>query len=127
MTTETNITTEASSADTNAALQRWTNAAAKREAKREAKNARRRELRAAKKAAVTKPAVTVIKPTVTKPTAAIIVKTPTKKERTVTIYAEVMKAEGARKDGIARLTTELSLSPAGASTYWQNCKSGNWS
>mgnify|MGYP003643262310 CR=1 FL=1 len=117
MTTETDITTEASSADTDAA------------AKRDAKNARRRALRAAKRdVTVTKPTVTVTKPTVTKPVAAAtIVKEPSKKERTVVIYAEVMKAEGSRKDGIARLTAELNLSPAGASTYWQNCKSGTWS
>ena len=124
MTTETNITTEASSADTNAAD--LMNALAKREAK----NARRRELRAAKKVAGTAETVTVVKATTPKVVAdatVTVVKAPSKKERTITIYTEVMNGTGVRKDGIARLTTELGLSPAGASTYWQNCKSGNWS
>ena len=90
-------------------------------AKRDAKNARRRELRALKKTAAVTPVVEVpVK-------AEAEAKAPTKKTRTVAIYGEVMKAKGARKDGIARLTDELGLSPAGASTYWQNCKSGVWS
>ena len=50
-----------------------------------------------------------------------------KKAQTVAIYAEVQAAGGSRKDGIARLTSELGMSPAAASTYWQNCKSGKWS
>jgi hypothetical protein len=90
-------------------------------AKRDAKNARRRELRAAKKAVAV-----AVAPVVEVPVKAEA-KAPTKKARTVAIYSEVMKAKGARKDGIARLTDELGLSPAGASTYWQNCKSGVWS
>ena len=90
-------------------------------AKRDAKNARRRELRALKKAVAVAPVVEIpVK-------AEVEAKAPTKKARTVAIYSEVMKAKGARKDGIARLTDELGLSLAGASTYWQNCKSGVWS
>ena len=91
-------------------------------AKRDAKNARRRELRALKKAAT--PSWYRSAPP---RQAEVEAKAPTKKARTVAIYSEVMKAKGARKDGIARLTDELGLSLAGASTYWQNCKSGVWS
>lgn len=56
----------------------------------------------------------------------VVKKADSKKARTVAIYNEVMAAGGSRKDGIARLTSELELSTAGASTYWQNVKSGKW-
>ena len=87
--------------------------------KRAAKNAKRREARAAKKVADAKAAEAAAKVEAGK--------TPSKKSLTVAIYAEVMKAKGVRKDGVARLTSELGLSAACASTYWQNCKSGRWS
>lgn len=100
------------------------------QAKKDAKNARRRELRAAAKAAATTPAAKPAKPakaTKVTPAAAKTDTGPSKKDQAVAIYKAVMKAKGERKDGIARLTGELALSPAGASTYWQNCKSGRWS
>lgn len=50
------------------------------------------------------------------------VKEPSKKERALAIFAEVTAAGGARKETIARFTTELGLSAPGASTYYQNCK-----
>ncbi|MBT8199718.1 MAG: hypothetical protein KJO36_04290 [Acidimicrobiia bacterium] len=46
-----------------------------------------------------------------------------KKERTIAIYAEV---GGVRKAGMALLVSELGMSKAAASTYWQNVKSGKW-
>lgn len=51
----------------------------------------------------------------------------TKKERALGIVREVRKAKGSRADAIARFKTELNLGPAGASTYYQNIKSGRWS
>jgi hypothetical protein len=96
-------------------------------AKREARSERRRELRATKKASSeTATAVKAVKPTVTADAIVAVVKEPTKKERTIAIYAEVMNGTGARRDGIARLTAELNMSTAAASTYWQSCKAGVW-
>lgn len=49
-----------------------------------------------------------------------------KKARTLEIYQQGMKAKLARKDIIKQLREELSMSAPGASTYYQNCKSGLW-
>lgn len=55
------------------------------------------------------------------------VKEPSKKEKAAAIFKEVYAtAEGKRKDVIARFKSELGMSDAGASTYHQNFKSGNW-
>ena len=47
----------------------------------------------------------------------------TKTSQAAEIYREVIvNGGGARKDAIARFTSELGLSKAGASTYYQNAK-----
>ncbi len=51
---------------------------------------------------------------------------PTKKERALKIVKALGK-KGTRADAIAKFKSELSLGPAGASTYYQNIKSGRWS
>lgn len=57
---------------------------------------------------------------------AVVEPTLNKKERTLEIYRDIMARGGKRKEGIATMTSELGMSAAAASTYWQNCKSGKW-
>ena len=53
-------------------------------------------------------------------------KGPSKKERALAIYNEMSDKGHARKDIIAAFMDQLSMSKAGASTYYQNCKT-TWS
>lgn len=58
-------------------------------------------------------------------------KAPSKKSLCLPIFnEEVQKANGdvnkARAPGIKRYMEELGLTSQGASTYWQNCRSGKW-
>lgn len=53
-------------------------------------------------------------------------KEPSKKDRTIAIYTSMIAQGKVRKDIIAKMKTDLGLSAAGANTYYQNCKSGNW-
>lgn len=48
----------------------------------------------------------------------------TKKSQTVAIYKAM--AGSPRKDIIAEMKSKLGLSDAGANTYYQNCKGGQW-
>ena len=50
----------------------------------------------------------------------------TKKSEALRIYNEDRVANLARKDTIAKFKSQLSMSDQGASTYYQNFKSGKW-
>ena len=50
-----------------------------------------------------------------------------KKARTIALYQEIMARGGKRREGIQIMTSEWGMSPAAASTYWQNCRpNGRW-
>lgn len=51
---------------------------------------------------------------------------PTKKDRAIVIVKAGLAAGKARKDIIAQLRTDLEMGVPGASTYFQNVKSGKW-
>lgn len=79
-------------------------------------------------AAVARPSKAVTKPKATKAAKSTTAKAHSKKDRALNIYRTAVKAGNAtRKVVLPLLMSDLGLSKPGASTYFQNMKSGKWS